>query len=125
MFDPNDADVTLRGRINSSGTAVAYADNQLVTGYISAAVGDVFTVETDKSLKTNSYTGAAAAYNSSKTLVAQASNGATTVWTFSNDDMTGTFTVPQTLNGKDWTDTIYVRFCVAYTDINNIKIYKQ
>ena len=125
LFDPNDADVTLRGRINSSGAAVAYADNQLVTGYISAAVGDVFTVETDKSLKTNSYTGAAAAYNSSKTHVAQTSNGSTTVWTFSNDDMTGTFTVPQTLNGKDWTDTIYVRFCVAYTDINNIKIYKQ
>jgi hypothetical protein len=69
LFDLNDADVTLRGRINSSGTAVAYADNQLVTGYISAAVGDVFTVETDKSLKTNSYTGAAATYNSSKTYV--------------------------------------------------------
>lgn len=125
MFDLNDADVTLRGRINSSGAAVAYADNQLVTGYISAAVGDVFTVETDKSLKTNSYTGAAATYNSSKTHVAQALNTSTLVWTFSNNDMTGTFTVPETLNGHDWTSTVYIRFCIAYTDIDNIKIYKQ
>ena len=57
LFDPNDPDVFLRGRINSSGNAVAYADGQLVTGFIQASVGDVFKIETDKSLKTNGYTG--------------------------------------------------------------------
>lgn len=125
LFDQNDADVLLRGRFNSAGAAVAYADNQLVTGYIAASVGDVFRIETDKSLKTNGYTGCIAGYNSEKTYLAQATNGASSVWTFSNSDMTGVCKIPSTLNGKDWTSTVYVRFCIAYTDISNIKIYKQ
>lgn len=125
LFDPNDSDVALRCRINSSGAAVAYADGQLVTGFITGAVGDTFVVETDKSLITNGYTGAVACYTSEKAYIAGIVNGSSTVWTFSNSDMTGTCTIPSTLNGKDYTGTAYVRFCVAYTDINNIKIYKQ
>ena len=125
LFDPNDPDVSLRGRINSSGNAVSYADGQLVTGFITGAAGDTFVVETDKSLKTNSYTGGVACYTSAKAYIAQATSGSSTVWTFSNSNMTGTCTIPSTLNGKDYTGTAYVRFCVAYTDINNIKIYKQ
>lgn len=125
LFDPNDADVTLRGRINSSGNAVAYADNQLVTGFIPAAVGDTFVIESDKSLKTNSYTGMVGCYTSEKVYIVQAQNTSSAVWAFSNSDMTGTCTIPLTLNGKDYSATTYVRFCVAYTDIGNIKIYKQ
>ena len=125
LFDPNDTDVVLRGRINSSGAAVAYADGQLVTGYIPAVTGDTFTIETDKSLKTNGYTGGIAGYNSEKTYLAQTTNGSSSVWTFSNSDMTGVCKIPSTLNGKDWTSTVYVRFCLAYTSIDNIKIYKQ
>ena len=125
LFDPNDTDVLLRGRINSSGAAVAYADGQLVTGYIPAVTGDTFTIETDKSLTTNGYTGGVAGYNSAKTFLAQAPNGSSSVWTFSNSDMTGVCKIPSMLNGKDWTTTAYVRFCIAYTDIDNIKIYKQ
>lgn len=126
LFDATDADVLLRGRFNSSGNAVAYADNQLVTGYISGAVGDTFVVETDKSLKTNGYTGMVGCFTSSKTYItATIPQGASAVWTFSNSDMTGVCTIPNTWSGHDYTGTVYVRFCVAYTDIDNIKIYKE
>lgn len=126
LFDPTDADVVLRGRFNSSGNAVAYADNQLVTGYISGAVGDTFVVETDKSLKTNGYTGMVGCFTSSKTYIKSTiPQGATAAWTFSNSDMTGTCTIPSTWSGHDYSGTVYVRFCIAYTSIDNIKIYKQ
>lgn len=126
LFDSTDADVLLRGRFNSSGNAVAYADNQLVTGYISGAVGDTFVVETDKSLKTNGYTGMVGCFTSSKTYITSTiPQGATAVWTFSNSDMTGTCTIPSTWSGHDYSGTVYVRFCIAYTSIDNIKIYKQ
>lgn len=125
LFDKNDTDVLLRGRINSSGAAVEYADGQLMTGYISASVGDTFVIETDKSLKTNNYTGMVGCYNSSKTYIGQMPNASSTVWMFSDSDMTGVCTIPQTLNNKDYSGTAYVRFCVAYTDIDNIVITKQ
>lgn len=120
LFDPNDTDVVLRGRINSSGAAVAYADGQLVTGYIPASPGDTFVIESDKSLKTNSYTGMAAYYQSDKSYIAQNGNANTQVWVFSNADMTAVCT-PQASH----TNMAYIRFCVAYTSIDNIKIYKQ
>lgn len=120
LFDPNDTDVVLRGRINSSGAAVAYADGQLVTGYIPASPGDTFVIESDKSLKTNSYTGMAAYYQSDKSYIAQNGNANTQVWVFSNADMTAVCT-PQASH----TNMAYVRFCLAYTSIDNIKIYKQ
>lgn len=119
LFDPDDPDVTLRGRINSSGAAVAYADNQLVTGFIPATDGDTFRIETDKSLTTNAYTGMVAYYDSNKTFKAHTGNANTSVWSFSNSDMTAVCTLLSTVTGVG-----YVRFCVAYTDINNIKIYK-
>ena len=120
LFDPNDTDVVLRGRINSSGAAVAYADGQLVTGYIPASPGDTFVIESDKSLKTNSYTGMAAYYQSDKSYIAQNGNANTQVWVFSNADMTAVCT-PQASH----TNMAYVRFCLAYTSIDNIKIYKE
>ena len=51
--------------------------------------------------------------------------GASAVWTFSNADMTGVCTIPNTWSGHDYAGTVYVRFCLAYTSIDNIKIYKE
>lgn len=125
LFDSTDADVLLRGRFNSSGNAVAYADNQLVTGYISGAVGDTFVVETDKSLLTNSYTGMVGCYTSAKAYITSTiPQGASAAWTFSNSNLTGTCTIPSSWSGHVYSGTAYVRFCIAYTDIDNIKIYK-
>ena len=124
LFDPTDADVALGNRINSSGNAVYYADGQLVTGFIEASVGDIFVIETDKSLKTNSYTGMFAAYNNSKTYVKQANNTYSDGWVFSSDGTKGVFTIPSVINGTDMSSTEYARFCIAYTDIENIKITK-
>lgn len=120
LFDASDTDVSLRGRINSSGNAVDYADGQLVTGFIPASDGDTFKIETDKSLKTNNYTGMVAYYDSSKTYKAQTGNQNATAWAFSDSDKTGVCTLLSTVTGVG-----YVRFCIAYTDINNIKIYRQ
>lgn len=120
LFDPNDSDVTLGARINSSGNVVAYADGQLVTGFISAEDGDVFRIETDKALTTNNYTGDVAYYDSNKTFKAQSTNTVTSVWSFSDSDMTGICTLLPAVTGVG-----YVRFCIPYTNISNIKIYKQ
>ena len=125
LFDASDPDVFLRGRINSSGEAVAFADGQLVTGFIPAAVGDTFVVETDKSLKTNGHTGAVSYYGTSKAYIYQSSQGSTAVWTFTDSDLVGVCKIPTAISVHDLTATSYVRFCVAYTDIDNIKIYKQ
>lgn len=125
LFDPNDPDVSLRGRINSSGNAVAYAEGQLVTGFIPASVGDVFRIETDKSLKTNAHTGMVGYYQSDKAYIHQTSQANAQVWTFSDSDLTGVCTILSSTSGKDISSIGYVRFCVAYTDINNIKIYKE
>lgn len=110
----------LRGRINFSGAAVAYTDNQFVTGYVSASPGDIFVIESDKSLTTNSYTGMVAYYKSDKSYIAQNTNTNTQVWVFSNRDMMAICKTE-----ASHIDMAYVRFCVAYADIDNIKIYKQ
>lgn len=126
LFDATDADVVLRGRFNSSGNAVAYTDNQLVTGYIPASAGDTFVIESDKSLKTNNYTGMVGCFDSGKVYIQSTiPQGASAAWTFSNSDMTGVCTIPDTWSGHNYTGTVYVRFCVAYTNIDNIKIYKE
>lgn len=125
LFDASDPDVFLRGRMNSSGEAVAFADGQLVTGFIPASVGDTFVVETDKSLKTNGHTGMVSYYGTSKAYIYQSSQGSTAVWTFTDSDLVGVCKIPTAYSGHDLTGTAFVRFCVAYTDIDNIKIYKQ
>lgn len=129
LFDKNDPDVFLRGRINSSGNAVAYADGQLVTGFIAAQSGDILTIETDHGQTSatggNGYTGTAACYNSAKGFIAQAISPTASPWTWNEGITNGIFTVPSTWNGHDYSGTVYVRFCLAYTSIDNIKIYKQ
>ena len=123
LFDKTDADILDTGRFNSSQAAVAYQAGQLITGYIDGKVGDTFIVTTDKSLKTNGYTGTVMTYNASKTANGQLNN-ATTVWTFSDDGLTGTVTIPSSYSNRDHSSTAYVRFCVAYTDMDNIVITK-
>lgn len=126
LFDATDADVTDRGRINSSGAAVAYADGMLVTGYIAAKPGDVLTITTDAANTLNSYTGNIGCYKSDKTFINTMTRSHTTNVVTSADALTLTVTIPNgVLNNKDYSATEYVRFCVAYTDINSIVITKS
>lgn len=124
LFNKNDPDVLDTGRFNSSLAAVNFQAGQLITGYIEAKIGDTFTVISDKSAKTNGYTGTMMAYTESKTVISQLTNE-TTAWNFSDDLLTGTLTIPSSYSTKDFTGTAYVRFCVAYTDIDSIIIAKN
>ena len=129
LFNKDDPDVVLRGRINSSGNAVAYADGQLVTGFIPARVGDVFEIETDHGQNTatggNGWTGTVGCYTSDKTFIGTALGSVLPAWVWNEDITNGTFTVPSSWSNHDYSGTVYIRFCLAYTSIDNIKIYKQ
>lgn len=122
LFNPSDSDVTLGARLNSSGNAVYYAEGQLVTGFVPAAAGDVFRIESDKAQNTNNYTGMMATYTSAKGWIW---NTGYQNATLEDGGITEIVTVLSDMSGHDQTGTAYVRFCIAYTDINNIKIYKQ
>lgn len=124
LFDKNDPDVLLGGRINSSGNAVYQADGQLVTGWIEGKAGDVFTVKSDKANTANNYVGSTNCYNSGKVYISILSTVHTTAVSMSDDGMTVVCTIPATLNGIDFSATAYVRICVAYTDIDSIIITK-
>lgn len=124
LFDKNDPDVLLGGRINSSGNAVYQADGQLVTGWIEGKAGDVFTIKCDKPNTANNYVGATNCYNSGKVYISNLSTAHTTAVSMSDDGMTVVCTIPATLNGIDFSATAYVRICVAYTDIDSIVITK-
>lgn len=129
LFDKDDTDVLIKGRFNSSNGVVTYANGQLVTGYLEAKVGDKFTIKTDKTLKTNGYTGMVVLYNTNKAHITMGSQiqiaNTTTYWTFSDDGLTGEFTVLNKFWSTDVSATAYVRFCVAYTDIDSIVITKN
>lgn len=126
LFNKGDGDVKLNHRIKGAGTTENFAAGQLVTGFIEGKSGDTFTITTDKNLKTNSYTGMVACYKDDKThLTANIGNDSNTCWTFSADGKTGTVTIPTKIyNSNDYSETGLVRFCIAYTDINNIVITK-
>lgn len=130
LFDKNDPDVVLRGRINSSGNAVAYADGQLVSGFIPAQVGDVFEIETDHGQTTatggNGYTGVLGCYTSGKAFISPTIGAAAAeAWDWNSGVTGGTCTIKSTVSSKDYSGTGYVRFALAYTDIESIKIYKD
>lgn len=130
LFDKNDSDVVLRGRINSSGNAVAYADGQLVTGFIPAQVGDVFEIETDHGQTTvtggNGYTGVLSCYTSGKAFISPTIGAAATeAWDWNSGVTGGTCTIKAAVSSKDYSGTGYIRFVLAYADIDNIKIYKE
>ena len=124
LFDKNDADVHLTGRFNSSHQTVNYADGQLITGYIEAKKGDTFTVVSDKSCKTNGYTGDAHVYDGNKAYLREINNQST-YWTWSADNMTSTLTIEPTFWDTDMSGTAWIRFCVAYNDIDSIVITKS
>lgn len=119
LFDATDGDVLDTGRFNSSHNAVAYTAGQLVTGYIEAKVGDTFTLTTDKSLKTNGYTGTVQYHDADKTFIGGYNNAnvSENSWKWNSDYLSGSITV-------DMENTAFVRFCVAYTDMDNIVITK-
>jgi hypothetical protein len=129
LFDKNDSDIALTGRFNSSNAVVNYAEGQLVTGYIEGKVGDVFTLTSDKANNINGYTGTMMMYDSNKNPIANMSYKATTNNTVvsSDDYKTVVFNVVSSYPGKDWdaTNAAFVRFCVAYTDIDSIVITKS
>ena len=129
LFDKNDTDVLLTGRFNSSKAVVAYAEGQLVTGYIEAKVGDTFTVVSDKSAKTNGYTGEAVIYDANKAYITMGSQKSVPnqsgYWTFSNDGLTSTITILDEFWSTDMGGTRWIRFCIAYNDIDSIVITKS
>ena len=129
LFDKNDSDIALTGRFNSSNAVVNYAEGQLVTGYIEGKVGDVFTLVSDKANNTNGYTGTMMMYDSNKNPIANMSYKSTANNTVvsSDDYKTVVFNVVSSYPGKDWdaSNTAFVRFCVAYTDIDSITITKS
>lgn len=127
LFNKNDTDVVDTARFNSSKNAVAYAAGQLVTGYIAGEIGDTFTISSDKAQNTNGYTGTIMLYNASKTAIAPLVNAATASggWTWSSDHLSGTVTIPATYSNTSHAGTTWVRFCIAYTDIDSIMITKS
>ena len=127
LFDKNDPDVVLRGRFNSSHDVVAFADGQLVTGFISANSSDVFTVTSDKAQNYNSYVGTANLYNANKEYIGWyapplQSGGK---WEWSNDYLSGVLDCSLSPNSGTNSGAAYIRFCLAYTDIDNISVTKQ
>ena len=127
LFDKNDADVVITGRINSSGNAVNYAEGQLVTGWIEGKVGDKFTIKCDKPNTANLYVGSTNCFRADKSYITNLSTQHTANGTvsMSDDGMTVTCVIPSTYNATDFSQTAYVRFCVAYTDIDSIVITKK
>lgn len=125
LFDKNDSDIVDTGRFNSSNNVVTGVAGQLVTGFIEAKVGDVFTIKTDRALDSGSYSCDAMMYKSDKSVLDNLNN-ATTTWELSSDKLTGVFTLPATYPNWSVTfeETAFVRFSIAYTNIDNIDIRK-
>lgn len=126
LFDKNDSDMLDTGRFNSSKIAVAYQAGQLVTGYIAGKVGDTFTIKSDKVQNINGYTGTIMAYDANKTALNGIPYGATSEggWTWDADNLGGSITIPSTYSNFNYANTAFVRFCIAYTDIDSIVITK-
>lgn len=127
LFNKDDPDIVDTGRFNSSNNAVAFAEGQLVTGYVEGAVGDTFTITTDKANNTNTYTGTIMCYNSAKGVINRISWQFTTNGdvTASDDYKTVSIHIPESYDANtSYVGTAYVRFCVAYTDIDSIVITK-
>lgn len=132
LFDKNDADVVIGGRFNSSRTVTADQTETLVTGYIPAATADVFHVVTDKANDITNYAGAAQLYNSEKNYIGnyispkQAQTaGIPPLPTWAADFLSGDFDLSVTPSRGTTEGVAYVRFCLAYTSIDEIEIYKQ
>lgn len=124
LFNKNDADVHLTGRFNSSHLTVNYAEGQLVTGYIEANMGDTFIVQSDKPYNATTYTSAAIVYNGNKEYLREVPQ-TSTYWIRSDDGLTNTLTIEPMYWDTDMSGAAWIRFCVAYTDIDSIIIAKS
>jgi hypothetical protein len=126
LFDKNDPDVLLTGRFGSDGSAKTHVEGQLTTGYISATVGDKLTLTSNKANNTNGYTGVMACYDADKKWLGSFStvNTSNMIWKWESDYLTGSIVIPSTSANKDYSNTAYVRFCVAYADTDSIIITK-
>lgn len=125
LFDKSDTNVEHGARIKSTGETEAYADGQLVTGFIPAAVGDVVQLTTDKDNKSNSYTGMIAFYDADKTYLQVQMIWENSLWSWSDSNRKGSITVPSEYDGKYLSETAYMRLCCAYTDEDSIVITKE
>ena len=118
-FDPTA--VSDSSRINSSGNAVAAAAGQLVTDFIPATASDIIRLVSDKTQDTNSYTGMTAFYRANKEYIGNAYDNVP-AWSWNSNETDGTLDI-SAVNTCNVAEAAYVRFCIAYTDINNIAIY--
>lgn len=129
LFDKNDTDVVDGARFNSSHVPTSYGSGQLITGFIPVTTANTITVVSDKAQNTNNYTGVAQVYDASKTyLGSYSSPGAAPSaqrWVWSADYLTGQLNLSQGPNGGTNVGAAYIRFCLAYTDIDNIIITKS
>ena len=131
LFDKNDADVVIGGRFNSSHGVTADQTNELVTGFIPAATADMLHVETNLANNKNAYTGEMNFYNSNKEYIGRyrspkaaqnAGIAATPAW--AADYLSADFDLSKVADNGTSSGTAYVRFCLAYTDIDSIVITK-
>ena len=129
LFDKTDADVVIGGRFNSSRAVVADQQEALVTGYIPATAADVLHVVTNKANDSTSYVGAAQLYDSGKNYIgiyispkASQSAGISPKPTWAADYLSGDFDLSVAPNSGTNTGVAYIRFCLAYTDIDEIVI---
>lgn len=129
LFDKNDSDVVLGARWSiSAGGPQYYADGQLMTGFIEGKLGDTFSISSDKTQKANVYTGTLLMFDENKSIIGvglghDATN--TGGWTWASDNLSGAITIPSKYGTNDYTNTAYLRFVIAYTDIDSIVITKS
>lgn len=126
LFDKDDPDVLIGYRMNSSNNLVYYQEGQLITGYMDGKFGDRFVLTSDKGNNANGYTGVVFCYDSEKNYLGSLN------WQCTYDDTvvssadykTVTFNIANYPNFDAVDATAYVRFSVAYTDMDSIVITK-
>ncbi len=128
LFDKNDADVVLRARFNSSHVPASWDASQLITGYIEVTAGDTFTVSGDNTQNLNVYTGVAQLYNSNKEYIGIYSSPVQDPthqkWVWAADYLSGSLDTSVAPNNGTNSGAAYIRFCLAYTNIDNLVITK-
>ncbi|WP_407723887.1 metallophosphoesterase family protein [Ruminococcus sp. JL13D9] len=128
LFDKNDADVVLRARFNSSHVPASWDASQLITGFIEVTAGDTFTVSGDNTQNLNVYTGVAQLYNSNKEYIGIYSSPVQDPthqkWVWAADYLSGSLDTSVAPNNGTNSGAAYIRFCLAYTNIDNLVITK-
>lgn len=128
LFDKNDADVVLRARFNSSHVPASWDASQLITGFIEVTAGDTFTVSGDNTQNLNAYTGVAQLYNSNKEYIGTYSSPVQDPthqkWVWAADYLSGSLDTSVAPNSGTNSGVAYIRFCLAYTNIDNLVITK-